>query len=175
MTLDKKMITGIAVVVGLAVVVLFFVFRGGSVAQGPAADGSITYPDGLIVQDVQAGTGEEAVSGARVAVHYVGLLENGQQFDSSLDRGQPITFVLGAGQVIPGWEEGIRGMKVGGRRVLIIPPALGYGSQQVGPIPANSTLIFQVQLMGVELPGQVQGAETEQSPSGETGDAPQAQ
>lgn len=161
MATKKHMITGIAVVLAVAVIALFFIFRNSASTGTPALPGSITLSDGLIIQDVEVGSGEEAVPGARVAVHYVGMLQDGKKFDSSLDRGQPIAFVLGSGQVIPGWEEGIRGMKVGGRRVLVIPPALGYGSNTVGPIPANSTLIFQVQLVGVQAPGSVQGAETE--------------
>lgn len=108
---------------------------------------------GLVIQDTVVGTGEEAVVGKLITVNYVGTLENGQKFDSSIDRGQPFQFVLGQGRVIQGWEQGFVGMKVGGSRRLIIPSTLGYGANQVGPIPANSTLIFDVQLLGVENPG----------------------
>jgi len=109
-----------------------------------------TLPGGLIVEDVQIGTGAEAVPGQRLSMHYVGTLDNGSVFDSSRTRGVPFEFVLGAGQVIPGWDQGIVGMKVGGVRKLTIPPALGYGGQTVGPIPANSTLHFEVELVEVK-------------------------
>jgi FKBP-type peptidyl-prolyl cis-trans isomerase len=85
-----------------------------------------------------------------VSAHYVGTLANGTKFDSSLDRGQPFEFSLGAGQVIKGWDIGIAGMKVGGVRKLVISPELGYGQQAIGPIPAGSTLTFEVQLVGVK-------------------------
>ena len=100
--------------------------------------------------DHQIGTGTEAVSGKTVAVHYTGTLEDGSKFDSSRDSGQPFQFTIGQGQVIPGWDEGIPGMKAGGRRKLIIPPALGYGSQGSSPvIPPNATLVFVVELVSV--------------------------
>ncbi|MCZ8341759.1 MAG: FKBP-type peptidyl-prolyl cis-trans isomerase [Leptospira sp.] len=99
--------------------------------------------------DQVIGTGDEAYSGSNVTVHYVGRLTNGNKFDSSRDRGKPFVFNLGAGEVIKGWDKGIKGMKVGGKRKLIIPPELGYGSKTVGSIPANSTLIFEVELLKV--------------------------
>ena len=105
---------------------------------------------GIQIYDMNVGTGTEAVSGKTIAAHYIGTLEDGTKFDSSLDRGQPFEFKLGAGQVIKGWDVGIAGMKVGGIRTLVISPELGYGAQAIGSIPANSTLIFQVQLMGVK-------------------------
>jgi len=101
------------------------------------------------IKDMVVGTGAEAVSGKIITVHYVGTLTNGQKFDSSVDRGQPFEFALGAGQVIAGWDQGFAGMKVGGKRILTIPPEMGYGAGQVGPIPPNSTLIFEVELLGV--------------------------
>lgn len=107
---------------------------------------------GLKIEDVVVGTGEEAKAGDTVAVHYTGTLADGTKFDSSRDRGQPIVFRLGVGQVIPGWDQGLEGMKVGGRRKLTIPPNLAYGSQDYGPIPGNSTLHFDVELMGVQYP-----------------------
>ncbi|MBI4068470.1 FKBP-type peptidyl-prolyl cis-trans isomerase [Candidatus Kaiserbacteria bacterium] len=107
-------------------------------------------PGGLIVQDVKVGTGAEAVSGHQITVHYTGTLDNGTIFDSSRTRGTPFTFGLGAGQVIKGWDQGFAGMKVGGVRRLTIPASLGYGAQAVGPIPPDSTLHFDVELLGVE-------------------------
>ena len=109
-----------------------------------------TQDGGLIIQDVSVGIGAEAKTGSEVTVNYVGTLENGTKFDSSYDRGTPYPFTLGARQVILGWEEGILGMKVGGKRRLVIPPNLAYGSQVYGPIPANSTLIFDVELLDVK-------------------------
>jgi len=107
--------------------------------------------------DQQPGHGETARSGQKVRVHYSGWLydadapqQRGPKFDSSLDRGQPFTFTLGAGQVIRGWDEGVAGMQVGGRRVLMIPPGHGYGDRQVGPLPANASLVFEVELLGIE-------------------------
>lgn len=104
---------------------------------------------GLKVEDIVIGTGQEAVTGSNLTVNYRGTLLNGAQFDSSYDRGQPFTFVVGAGQVIAGWDQGLVGMKVGGKRRLTIPPELGYGSQGAGTIPPNSTLVFEVELLKV--------------------------
>lgn len=104
----------------------------------------------LIIEDLVEGTGDKAVSGKKVSVNYKGTLINGTQFDSSYDRGQPFNFTLGAGQVIEGWDQGVAGMKVGGKRKLTIPPKLGYGSRDMGTIPPNSVLIFEVELLGVE-------------------------
>jgi hypothetical protein len=107
-------------------------------------------PSGLKYKDETVGTGAEARSGNQVSVHYTGWLEDGTKFDSSRDRGQPFEFALGAGSVIRGWDEGVQGMRVGGRRRLLIPPELGYGGRAVGGvIPANSTLVFEVELLGV--------------------------
>jgi len=108
-----------------------------------------TLTSGLQVKDITIGSGAEAKSGDMVSVNYVGTLTDGTKFDSSYDRGEPIEFALGAGQVIPGWEEGILGMKVGGKRELTIPPALAYGAAGTGPIPPNATLLFQVELVNV--------------------------
>jgi FKBP-type peptidyl-prolyl cis-trans isomerase len=98
------------------------------------------------------GTGEVAKEGSRVRVHYTGWLTNGKKFDSSVDAGQPFDFRIGNGEVIKGWEEGVAGMKVGGKRQLRIPPDLAYGAEGTpgGPIPPNATLIFDVQLLGVQ-------------------------
>jgi FKBP-type peptidyl-prolyl cis-trans isomerase len=109
-----------------------------------------TTPTGLKYTDLQVGTGDEAKAGQTVSVHYTGWLENGQKFDSSLDRRQPFQFKLGAGQVIQGWDQGVAGMKVGGKRKLTIPASLGYGARGAGGvIPPNATLIFEVELLGV--------------------------
>jgi FKBP-type peptidyl-prolyl cis-trans isomerase len=106
--------------------------------------------DQLNTEDTVVGTGAEAKSGDTVSVHYVGTLLDGTKFDSSVDRGQPFEFTIGQNSVIQGWEQGIPGMKVGGKRTLTIPPSLGYGEQVAGSIPANSTLIFEVELLGIK-------------------------
>jgi peptidylprolyl isomerase/FKBP-type peptidyl-prolyl cis-trans isomerase FkpA len=104
----------------------------------------------LIKEDLVVGTGKEAVSGNRVTVHYLGTLADGRKFDASYDRGQPFTFNLGAGQVIKGWDQGVAGMLVGGKRKLTIPPDLGYGARGAGGvIPPNATLVFEVELLDV--------------------------
>jgi peptidylprolyl isomerase len=114
------------------------------VPKGPA-------PQKLVVEDLKTGDGAEAKAGDQVSVQYVGVLyDGGKQFDSSWDRGQPFDFQLGSGQVIPGWDQGVEGMKVGGRRELIIPPNLGYGAQGQPPtIPPNSPLVFVIDLVSV--------------------------
>jgi FKBP-type peptidyl-prolyl cis-trans isomerase len=111
----------------------------------------VTTPSGLQYWEIKKGTGPTAVNGKTVQVHYTGWLANGKEFDSSLDLGEPIEFVLGEGRVIKGWDEGIAGMKVGGKRQLRIPPELGYGTRGAPPtIPPNATLIFDVQLVAVK-------------------------
>jgi len=107
-------------------------------------------PSGLRYQDAARGNGAEATAGKTVSVHYTGWLPNGEKFDSSRDRNEPFEFTLGAGQVIAGWDEGVAGMKVGGRRKLVIPPDLGYGTAGAPPdIPPGATLVFDVELLGV--------------------------
>jgi len=106
--------------------------------------------EGLTYQDFVVGKGQEVKSGDTITVHYKGTLENGTQFDSSYDRKEPFTVQIGVGKVIEGWDLGIIGMKVGGKRILTIPPSLGYGNEQMGSIPPNSTLIFQVELMAIK-------------------------
>lgn len=116
----------------------------------PEGQATVT-PSGLTYQDSVVGTGAEAVAGKIVSVQYTGTLTDGKVFDSSRIRNQPFEFVLGAGQVIAGWEEGVRGMRVGGTRVLIIPPGLAYGSSGAGDvIPPNATLVFEVELIDVK-------------------------
>lgn len=120
-----------------------------SVPTKVSGDGTKT-ADGLQYWDIKVGTGPVATAGQTVKVHYTGWLTNGKKFDSSVDRGEPFTFNLGGGQVIKGWDEGVAGMKVGGKRQLRIPPQLGYGDRGAGGvIPANATLIFDVELLGV--------------------------
>jgi FKBP-type peptidyl-prolyl cis-trans isomerase len=121
--------------------------------KAPAKNGNgkeVVTPSGLKYVDLKAGQGVEAKPGKVVEVHYTGWLENGTKFDSSVDRKRPFTFRLGAGDVIKGWDEGVDGMKVGGRRKLVIPPDLGYGKRGAGEvIPPGATLIFEVELLGV--------------------------
>jgi FKBP-type peptidyl-prolyl cis-trans isomerase len=159
------------IAVGVAVVAVIFLFFGGNLwafffgapAGEPGANGQLSNTStsqqamtniseipGLEIYDESLGTGTEAVAGKKVTAHYIGTLSTGVKFDSSLDRGTPFTFALGDGQVIKGWDLGIAGMKVGGIRKLVISPELGYGSQALGPIPANSTLIFEVELLEVK-------------------------
>ncbi len=114
-------------------------------------DNAITTDSGLKYIEIEEGTGDNPTTGKKVVVHYTGTLENGTKFDSSRDRGTPFEFTIGVGQVIKGWDEGVASMKVGGRRQLIIPPGLGYGSRGVGGvIPGNATLIFDVELLDVK-------------------------
>ncbi len=127
-----------------------------NVAQTPLPGGQqqaqqqMQQTDKLLIQDDTVGSGAEATSGATVTVNYTGMLTDGKVFDSSIPRNQPFSFQLGAGQVIQGWEQGVAGMKVGGKRRLVIPPNLGYGPQGTGPIPGNATLIFDIELLKVE-------------------------
>jgi peptidylprolyl isomerase len=111
---------------------------------------AVTTQSGLRYEDIVVGTGPSPQAGQEVTVHYTGTLETGTKFDSSLDRGQPFGFQIGVGQVIKGWDEGVMTMKVGGKRKLVIPPQLGYGARRMGPIPPNSTLVFEVELLGVK-------------------------
>ena len=107
-----------------------------------------TTPSGLIIDDIAVGSGAEASAGHEVTVHYTGWLTNGTKFDSSKDRDDPFVFPLGGGRVIRGWDEGVQGMKVGGKRKLTIPPDLGYGARGAGGvIPPNATLVFEVELL----------------------------
>ncbi len=125
-----------------------------SLPESTTSDATIDYMDKnvteLKIEDEVVGTGQTAQSGKKVTVHYTGTLITGDKFDSSVDRGEPFSFILGEGRVIQGWEQGVKGMKVGGKRKLTIPPSLGYGEQGAGPIPPNATLIFEIELLKVE-------------------------
>lgn len=137
-----------------AALVLYFLTAPNLAAQG--APGKMTeMADGLKYTDTTVGSGAEATPGHKVTVNYTGWLDEngkkGKKFDSSLDRNEPFTFALGAHQVIRGWDEGVAGMKVGGKRTLTIPPELGYGARGAGGvIPPNATLIFDVELLKVD-------------------------
>ena len=139
-----------------AAVALAILAVSAPIGRSDAADNQVTeMPDGLKYTDTKVGDGATAKAGNKVSVNYTGwLYENGakgKKVDSSLDRNQPFQFTLGAHQVIPGWDEGVAGMKVGGTRTLIIPPALGYGARGAGgAIPPNATLIFDVDLLQVQ-------------------------
>ena len=104
----------------------------------------------MIIDDVLEGAGVEVKTGDTVSVHYIGTLQDGQQFDNSYTRGESFSFTVGEGRVIKGWDQGVVGMKVGGQRILVIPAELAYGEAQVGPIPANSTLVFSIELLEIE-------------------------
>jgi peptidylprolyl isomerase len=132
--------------------------KGGESSDGGGGEGSkpkVEVPDGpppseLTIKDIKVGTGAEAVTGKQVTVHYVGVsYSDKEQFDASWDSGTPFPFILGTGAVIQGWDEGVAGMKVGGRRQLIIPPALAYKEFGQGPIKPNETLVFVVDLLEV--------------------------
>lgn len=141
----------VAVTVAIFVVGFFFVFGPGLLSLFTNKINTVnTQSPGLSSQDTTVGVGEEALVGNRVTVHYTGKFVDGTVFDSSVTRGEPFQFVLGGGQVIKGWDEGIVGMRVGGKRILSIPPELGYGPNDYGPIPGGSTLIFEVELLKVE-------------------------
>ena len=118
-----------------------------------ATPNTVTTASGLKYIDMKIGSGASPTKGSEVTVHYTGTLENGNKFDSSVDRGAPFVFTIGTGIVISGWDEGVMGMKEGGKRRLIVPPSLGYGNRRVGnDIPPNSTLIFDIELLEVDQP-----------------------
>jgi FKBP-type peptidyl-prolyl cis-trans isomerase FkpA len=108
-----------------------------------------TTSNGLTIEDIVIGNGTEIKSGNTIKMHYLGKLSTGEKFDSSYDRNEPFTTEIGTGKVIKGWDEGVPGMKVGGKRKLTIPSALGYGERGIGPIPGNATLIFEVEAVEV--------------------------
>ncbi len=149
-TLDTK--EWVAVIVSVFVIGFFFVFGQTLVSffTGNSQQANMVQQTQVTTEDSLIGGGEAAQTGDRVTVHYTGKFLDGKVFDSSLTRGEPYQFVLGAGQVISGWDIGIVGMRVGGKRILIIPPSFGYGMNDYGPIPGNSTLVFEVELLKVE-------------------------
>jgi FKBP-type peptidyl-prolyl cis-trans isomerase len=118
-----------------------------AIKDSVGADGELKR---LVIDDVRIGQGNEVEPGDTVSVHYVGTLRDGTKFDDSYIRGEPFTFTIGEGEVIQGWDEGLVGMKIGGERILVIPPELAYGNRVIGPIPANSPLIFKVELVSIE-------------------------
>jgi hypothetical protein len=158
----QRIILGIIIAL-IVVVIGYFVFQDYSSRQQPYPIGTldetpptpsasaVTTASGLIYEDLQVGDGTTAVTGNTVSVNYTGWLADGTKFDSSLDRGQPFDFTLGAGEVIAGWDEGVTGMRENGTRLLVIPPELGYGASGSGStIPPNATLTFEVQLIDVK-------------------------
>lgn len=170
----NKVQNGIAIALAIVVVAAFFIFPGlwpfpKATAPATAATASTTdqttnpqspMPEAssttqLQVNDETVGTGAVAEPGDTVTVNYVGAFTDGTVFDASANHPETkngFTFTLGAGNVIKGWDEGVAGMKVGGKRILVVPPSLGYGSQDYGPIPGNSTLVFEVELLNVQNP-----------------------
>jgi len=150
----SQLIMGVAVAIAIAVVVIFFIYNPFTMTTSSTGDtgsaqlSNAAAPAGLVVQDVTVGTGATAAPGEVLSVNYTGKLSDGTVFDTSVGRA-PFKFTLGAGQVIPGWDQGLVGMKVGGKRILIIPPDMAYGAQGAGPIPPNATLTFEVDLLGV--------------------------
>lgn len=147
---DRKYLIGLLIILVLGIAGSYFAltFVSSDISDD---EKSVSQDEGqLEIEDLALGDGEEAVDGKTLSVHYKGTLQDGTQFDSSYDREEPFEFTLGAGEVIEGWEQGMAGMKVGGKRKLMIPPSLGYGSMEAGNIPANSTLIFEVELLEVK-------------------------
>lgn len=143
----KTLVLALLIVTGVYLVGCSGSSSSSNKSEGPQM---ITSASGLKYLDLVEGNGDFPKKGQKVKVHYVGTLENGSKFDSSVDRGQPFEFTIGVGQVIKGWDEGVATMKIGGKRQLIIPAALGYGERALPQIPANSTLIFEVELLGIK-------------------------
>jgi len=149
--MNKKTIIAI-----VAVVVSIGILMGGGLVSGLFT--SVKTQDTTMQQqtsqiesrDITVGTGDVAIVGKEITVNYTGVFQDGKKFDSSLDRGVPFTFTLGAGQVIKGWDIGVEGMRVGGKRILVIPSGFAYGPNDYGPIPGNSTLVFQIELLGIK-------------------------
>ena len=140
----------VAVVVSVFVVGFFFIFGPGLISLFTSNKINTVQTQELGVKDEVIGGGEIATLGSRVTVHYTGRFMDGAVFDSSVSRNEPFQFLLGGGQVIAGWDKGLVDMRVGGKRVLTIPSNLGYGTEDFGPIPGGSTLIFDIELLKVE-------------------------
>ncbi len=143
----------IYLIIILIIIVLgiYFLFKNSKNNKEPETNPNIYEIQGMKIEVLKEGTGDSSKNGDIVAVHYVGTFEDGTKFDSSIDRGTPFSFSLGAGQVIKGWDLGVLGMKVGEKRKLTIPPNLAYGETGTpgGPIPPNATLIFEVELLSI--------------------------
>jgi FKBP-type peptidyl-prolyl cis-trans isomerase len=118
-----------------------------AIVEASGDEGHVTR---LIIDDVVMGTGDAVKDGDTVTVDYIGTLQNGQQFDNSYAKGEPLTFKVGGGKVIKGWEQGVVGMKAGGQRILVVPPELAYGAKGYGPIPPNATLVFAIELRAIK-------------------------
>ncbi len=141
----------VAVVIGICVVGFFFLFGQYFISLFTNETTEVTQTEPQVsIEETVVGTGDVATAGNRIVVHYTGRFVDGTVFDSSVARREPFQFVLGVGQVIQGWDRGLEGMRVGGKRILSIPPELGYGMADYGPIPGGSTLIFEVELLKVE-------------------------
>jgi len=171
--LNSKEQETLAIVIGLAVVVVLlfssglFSFNLNKNNQTPVLDFDITqgasenielgverelFDGAVLVTDTVLGAGLPVLPGTIVTLHYIGGLSNGEIFDNSYDKGEPVSFLSGAGMIIPGVDGGIQGMMAGGKRTIVISPEFAYGDQQMGPIPPNSTLIFEVEIVGIEMP-----------------------
>lgn len=140
---------GIALL-GLCIFFIFGFYQGPNLLPQSANQTTNEQVTDLKIEDIKEGTGSAVQSGDTISIHYKGTLTDGSTFDSSYDRGEPFETQIGVGTVIEGWDKGVVGMKVGGKRKLTIPPALGYGEQAAGQIPPNSTLIFEVELLEIK-------------------------
>ncbi len=140
------LIISIIVLVGVAGYVVYLGIADNSTVPSAASNAQ---EEKLIIVDEVVGTGAEAVAGKKVTVEYTGTFTDGKKFDSSKDHREPFSFTLGAGEVIKGWDEGVLGMKIGGKRKLTVPPGFAYGDRVMGVIPANATLIFDIELLKV--------------------------
>ncbi len=154
--MNKSILTALVIGVVLFGTALYFIFGLNDKPADTAQIDTVKQtadtktPANLKIEDIKVGTGPAVKSGDNITINYLGTLQDGKKFDSSYDRGQPFETQIGVGSVIKGWDLGIVGMKVGGKRKLTIPPELGYGEQGQGSIPPNSTLIFEVELMGIK-------------------------